>query len=48
MLSVRLRGGVFFYVRGSNEWAAEASASNKIAPLLMRGIAFIAAALRIV
>ena len=36
--SVRLRGAVFFYVSGSNEWAAEAPASREIAPLLMRGV----------
>ncbi len=36
--SVRLRGGVFFYVSGSSEWAAEAPPSREIAPLLMRGV----------
>jgi AraC-like DNA-binding protein len=36
--SVRLRGGVFFYISGGGEWAAEAPASNAIAPLLMRGV----------
>jgi AraC-like DNA-binding protein len=36
--SVRLRGGVFFYVSGSGEWAAEAPESREIAPLLMRGV----------
>jgi AraC-like DNA-binding protein len=35
---VRLRGAVFFYVSGSNDWAAEAPASREIAPLLMRGV----------
>src|ERR1700675_724921 len=35
---VRLRGAVFFYVTGSNEWAAEAPSAKEIAPLLMRGV----------
>ena len=36
--SVRLRGAVFFYVSGSDDWAAEAPAAREIAPLLMRGV----------
>jgi AraC-like DNA-binding protein len=36
--SVRLRGGVFFYVSGSDDWAAEAPPSRELAPLLMRGV----------
>jgi AraC-like DNA-binding protein len=36
--SVRLRGGVFFYISASSDWAAEAPASKEIAPLLMRGV----------
>jgi AraC-like DNA-binding protein len=35
---VRLRGAVFFYVSGSDNWAAEAPASRDIAPLLMPGV----------
>ena len=34
--SIRLRGAVFFYVSGRDEWAAEAPAAREIAPLLMR------------
>lgn len=36
--SVRLRGGVFFYVSGSDDWAAEAPPARELAPLLMRGV----------
>jgi len=35
---VRLRGSVFFYVSGRGEWAAEAPASQALAPFLMRGV----------
>ena len=35
---VRLRGAVFFYISGSNDWAAEAPPAREIAPLLMRGV----------
>ena len=35
---VRLRGAVFFYISGSNDWAAEAPPAEEIAPLLMRGV----------
>jgi len=36
--SVRLRGAVFFYVSGFDDWAAEAPVSREIAPHLMPGV----------
>jgi AraC-like DNA-binding protein len=35
---VRLRGAVFFYISGRGEWAAEAPASQELAPFLIRGV----------
>jgi AraC-like DNA-binding protein len=35
---VRLRGAVFFNVRASSEWAAEAPCASELAPLMMRGV----------
>ena len=36
--SVRLRGAVFFYMSGCDEWVAEAPSARELAPLLMSGV----------
>jgi AraC-like DNA-binding protein len=35
---VRLRGAVFFYVSGQDDWAAEAPPGQQVAPMLMPGV----------